>query len=123
MAGSDPRTEEVVQPTSEADFGCPVEATLAVIGGKWKVPLLYHLLESTKRFNELERLLAGISHRTLARQLKELERDGIVHRRAYPEVPPRVEYSLTAHGRSLEPVLRTMDAWGRASTARQPPEA
>ena len=94
-------------------FGCPVEATLSVIGGKWKVPVLYYLLEGTKRFNELERLLTGISHRTLARQLKELERDRIVQRRAFPEVPPRVEYSWTARGQSLEPVLRAMDRWGQ----------
>jgi DNA-binding HxlR family transcriptional regulator len=104
------------QPNPPSDHdqvpGCPVEVTLAIIGGKWKVLILFYLLDSTQRFNELQRLLAGITHRTLARQLKELERDGIVHREAYAEIPPRVEYSLTPLGRSLEPVLRQMHDWG-----------
>ncbi|MBZ0111063.1 MAG: helix-turn-helix transcriptional regulator [Thermoanaerobaculia bacterium] len=99
---------------------CPVEVTLAIIGGKWKVLILFYLLDSTQRFNELQRLLHGITHRTLARQLKELERDGIVHREAYAEIPPRVEYSLTVQGRSLEPVLRQMHDWGNKFEATSP---
>jgi len=92
--------------------GCPVETTIKVIGGRWKVLVIHHLLEGTRRFNELGRLLSDISHRTLTKQLRELEGDGVVHREVYPEVPPRVEYSLTDLGRSLEPVLAAMHAWG-----------
>ena len=93
---------------------CTVETTLRVIGGRWKVLVLRHLLAGTQRFNALQRQLTGISPRTLAKQLRELEADGIVQRRIYGEVPPKVEYSLTVVGRSLEPVLQAMHAWGDA---------
>jgi DNA-binding HxlR family transcriptional regulator len=99
---------------------CSVEVTLRVIEGRWKVLVLYFLLEDMKRFNELHRLLGGITPRTLAKQLRELERDGIVARKAYPEIPPRVEYSLTALGKSLEPVLQAMHHWGEAFAPRLP---
>ena len=105
---------------SRKSVGCPVETTLRVIEGRWKVMTLYHLLKGMKRFNELNRLLAGISPRTLAKQLRELERDGIVRRKVYPEIPPRVEYTLTPLGRSLEPVLQSMHAWGEAFAHRLP---
>ena len=91
---------------------CPVEDTLAVIHGRWKVLIIHFLLEGTKRFGELHRALSSVSHRTLAQQLRELEADGIVHRKMYPQVPPKVEYSLTPVGRSLKPVLLSMHAWG-----------
>lgn len=94
-------------------LSCPVERTLKVIEGRWKVLVLYYLVAGTKRFNELHRLLKNISHRTLTRQLRELERDGIVHRKVYPQIPPRVEYSLTRHGESLKPVLKAMHDWGQ----------
>lgn len=100
---------------------CSVETTLRVIAGRWKVLVLHYLLTATTRFNELHRKLGGISHRTLARQLRELERDGIVRRKVYAEIPPRVEYSLTALGKSLEPVLRAMHAWGEGFAHRLPP--
>jgi len=90
---------------------CPVELTLNVIGGRWKVLVLYHLLGGTRRFNELQRLLREISARTLTKQLRELERDGILTRKIYAQVPPRVEYSLTEVGRSLTPVLKEMEKW------------
>jgi len=102
--------------------GCPVETTIKVIGGRWKVLVIHYLMEKTTRFNELGRLLPDISHRTLTKQLRELEGDGVVHREVYAEVPPRVEYSLTALGWSLQPVLTAMHAWGEAhekQTGRQ----
>lgn len=88
--------------------GCPVEATLDLIDGKWKAIILYHLLKGTLRFNELRRRLAKITQRMLTRQLRELEEVGLVSRTIFAEVPPRVEYALTAHGQSLEPVIRAL---------------
>ncbi|MDT0125488.1 helix-turn-helix domain-containing protein [Paenibacillus sp. RRE4] len=93
-------------------YGCPVEATLDVIGGKWKGIILYHLLSGTKRFNEFRRLMPDITQRMLTLQLRELENDGIVHREVYKEVPPRVEYSLTSFGFTLEPIIMLMRDWG-----------
>src|SRR6478736_1055235 len=92
--------------------GCPVEATLDLIDGKWKAVILYHLLGDSIRFNELGRRLSRITQRMLTRQLRELEAAGLIHREIYAEVPPRVEYSLTALGRSLEPVVRMLWTWG-----------
>jgi DNA-binding HxlR family transcriptional regulator len=92
---------------------CPVEATLTVIGGKWKPLILYYLFfEGTQRFGELRRKIQGVTQHSLAVQLKQLERDDIIHRRVYPEVPPRVEYSLTEFGRTLGPLLQLMLEWG-----------
>jgi len=98
---------------------CPVEVTLEIVGGKWKPLLLFHLLQGTKRFNELRRLLPNITQQMLTLQLRELERDGVVRRKVYAEVPPKVEYSLTELGRSLEPLLLQMLAWGQAYLAQQ----
>src|SRR5687768_13863516 len=86
-------------------YSCPVEATVDVIGGKWKSVIVYHLLDGTKRFNELKRLNKGITQRMLTLQLRELEASGIVHREIYRQIPPKVEYSLTEFGRSLEPLI------------------
>lgn len=91
---------------------CPVEACLEVIGGKWKGVILFHLLGGKKRFNELQRLLPNVTQRILVRQLRELEADRIVVRTVYPEVPPKVEYSLSESGMTLEPILRMLREWG-----------
>lgn len=93
--------------------GCAVEATLGVIGGRWKGVILYWLLkEGTQRFGQLRRLLPKVTPRMLTLQLRELEEDGLLKRTVFPEVPPHVEYELTAFGRSLEPVLHGMRDWG-----------
>ncbi len=95
--------------------GCPVEATLTLIGGKWKGVVLWHLLQGTLRFNEIRRRLPNVTQRMLTNQLRELEANGFVIRTVYPEVPPKVEYSLSARGRSLEPVILALKAWGEAN--------
>ncbi|UJF33449.1 winged helix-turn-helix transcriptional regulator [Paenibacillus hexagrammi] len=92
--------------------GCPVEFTLDVIGGKWKGVLLYHLIDGPKRFNEFRRICPTITQRMLTLQLRELETDGIVHREVYQQVPPKVEYSLTTFGRTLEPIILSIRSWG-----------
>jgi len=99
----------------DCNAGCPVEATLALIGGKWKGVVLWHLLGGTLRFNEIRRRLSGVTQRMLTNQLRELEADGFIMRKVYPEVPPRVEYSLSERGRSLEPVILALKAWGEAN--------
>lgn len=91
---------------------CPIELTLTIIGDKWKVLILRELFVSTKRFNELMRRLAPISQKMLTQQLRSLEEHGIVLRTAYPQVPPKVEYSLTELGCSLAPVLKALGKWG-----------
>ncbi|MBP6120806.1 MULTISPECIES: winged helix-turn-helix transcriptional regulator [Providencia] len=91
---------------------CPVEASLELIGGKGKGMILYHLMSGTLRFNELKRLLRFITPRMLTKQLRELEASGLVYREVYPEVPPKVEYSLTERGQSLQPILIMLKAWG-----------
>ena len=94
------------------EVGCPVEATLGVVGGRWKVLVINYLLSGTMRFGELGRALKGISARTLSKQLREMEADGIIDRKVYQQIPPMVEYSLTAKGQELKPVLLAMHAWG-----------
>lgn len=100
--------------TEKSYFGCPTEAALDAIGGKWKGMILYHLSHGTKRFSELQRLIPAVSQRMLTAQLRQLEADQIIHREVYPEVPPKVEYSLTDFGQALEPVLRSLQNWGVA---------
>lgn len=99
-------------------YHCPVEATLDVIGGKWKVLILFWLKEQTFRFGELRRKIPGISERMLTQQLRELEEHGIVRREVYPVVPPRVEYSLTVYGRTLRPITELMCTWGKTHLRR-----
>lgn len=96
----------------DCSAGCPVEAALEVIGGKWKGVTLFHLLQGTKRFNELQREIGSVTQRMLTKQLRELESAGLVHREVYPVVPPKVEYSLTEKGLTLKPVLSLLKEWG-----------
>lgn len=92
---------------------CPCEIALRYIGGAWKVLIIWHLAHRGKhRHAELKRRLSGISSKILTQQLREMERDGLIHRQVYPEVPPRVEYELTALGESLRPITDAMYAWG-----------
>jgi DNA-binding HxlR family transcriptional regulator len=99
---------------------CAVESTLDVIGGKWKGVILHHLIGGKKRFNELRRLMPGITQRMLTLQLRELEQDGVIHREVYQEIPPKVEYSLTDYGRTLEPIILLMRDWGTKHKKRSP---
>lgn len=91
---------------------CPVEMTLQLIGDKWKVLILRDLLTGTKRFNELMRSVSGITQKVLTSHLRAMEHDGLLTRTVYPEVPPKVEYTLTDTGCSLKPILDSMMAWG-----------
>lgn len=91
---------------------CPVETTLMLIGDKWKVLILRDLMSGTKRFGELKKSIGTVSQKVLTAQLRNMEESGLVHRKVYAEVPPRVEYSLTDLGKSLEPILDAMWAWG-----------
>lgn len=100
-------------PGYDHPYGCSVEATLSVIGGRWKSVIIFLLLQNDfLRFGELRRKVSGVTQRMLTNQLRELERDGIVAREVYAEVPPRVEYSLTDYGRTLEPIMLAMRDWG-----------
>ena len=90
---------------------CPAEVTLNVIGGRWKAVIIYWLREGTQRFGDLHRLIPSATQQMLTQQLRQLERDGIVHREVYREVPPKVEYSLTELGRSLSPILDALCDW------------
>ena len=97
---------------------CPAEFTLAMIGGRWKIPIVFHLFTGRKRFSDLARALTGVSQKMLTQQLREMERNGLVLRQVYPQVPPKVEYSLTVLGASLRPVVEAMCRWGEAHGVR-----
>ncbi|HSI83108.1 MAG: winged helix-turn-helix transcriptional regulator [Candidatus Methylacidiphilales bacterium] len=92
---------------------CPITRTLEIIGGKWKPIILHYLAEAPRRTSELRRLIPHASGKMLTQQLRELEQDNVVHRKIYRQVPPRVEYSLTARGESLRPILTAMCDWAR----------
>ncbi|WP_334031127.1 winged helix-turn-helix transcriptional regulator [Alteromonas sp. P256] len=94
-------------------YVCGVAVSLEIIGGKWKGVILWHLCHKTLRFSQLRRRLQGVTQKMLTQQLRELERDKLVNRKVYAEVPPRVEYSLTELGRTLEPTLRQLCEWGK----------
>lgn len=98
-----------------------IAATLAVLDGKWKMLILWQLFRRTCRFNEMRRAIPGVSQHMLTVQLRELESEGIISRTVFPEVPPRVEYALTEHGRSLGHVMRALYEWGETHLARAVP--
>jgi DNA-binding HxlR family transcriptional regulator len=108
-----------VRKNDKKQVGCPVETTLEAIGGRWKVLVIHHLLEGTKRFGELRLLLDGISARTLTRQLRELEESGIIDRYDHRQIPPKVDYSLTPVGKKLSPILHAMHDWGVEAERRR----
>ena len=97
---------------------CPVETTLTLIGDKWKVLILRDLMPGTKRFGELKKSVGNVSQKVLTAQLRAMEESGLVNRKVYAEVPPRVEYSLTELGKSLKPILDSMWTWGEAYKAK-----
>ena len=94
-------------------YHCALDVTMDLVGGKWKTIVLWYLRKDKLRFSELRKLIPGITEKMLSMQLRQLEQDGFVSRTVYPEVPPRVEYALTPHGRTLLPLLEEIAAWGR----------
>ena len=105
------------RPPDDDPLTCPIAATIAMLGGKWK-PMIVHMLAfGTLRFGQIKRRLPAVSQKMLTQQLRELERDGILRREVYPQVPPRVEYSLTEHGARLKPILEALYVWGSAHAA------
>lgn len=106
--------KEILERIINRDYHCEKELTLSIISGKWKVVILWHLgVEGPQRFSELQRLFPKISHKILTNQLRELIEDGIVHREVYPEIPPKVEYSMTELGMTLLPIVEMMYEWGK----------
>jgi len=98
--------------------GCSVEAAIALIDGKWKSVVMFHLMEGTHRFNEIRRKIPGVTQRMLTNQLRELEEDGLVNRKVYAQVPPKVEYTLSPLGETMGPVLIALRNWGDANISR-----
>jgi DNA-binding HxlR family transcriptional regulator len=97
----------------DKEYKCGIDVTLAVVGGKWKASILWHLAQETMRFSALQRQFSDTTRKMLTQQLRELEADGLVHREVYAQVPPKVEYSLTEKGRSIYPILDMMCNWAR----------
>ena len=101
-----------MQKVCSSTFTCPVEATIQLIGGKYKAVILWHLMNDTLRYSELHKRIPKATDKMLAQQLRELEKDGLINRTVYPVVPPKTEYSLTDFGRTLVPILDEMCKWG-----------
>ena len=111
---------ELTESTAKQELpACPVETTLTLISDKWKVLILRDLMNGTLRFGELKKSVGNVSQKVLTAQLRAMEESGLVNRKVYAEVPPRVEYSLTELGKSLKPILDSMWAWGEAYKAKQ----
>ncbi|MBN1469940.1 MAG: helix-turn-helix transcriptional regulator [Fusobacteriaceae bacterium] len=98
---------------SERKFNCSIEATISLIGGKYKAIILWHLIDKTLRFNELQKTIPNATPKMLTQQLRELEADGLLIRKVYPVVPPKTEYSLSEFGKTLSPILAVMCDWGK----------
>jgi DNA-binding HxlR family transcriptional regulator len=90
----------------------PIQSTVRILGGRWKPMILWHLQKNTLRFGELKKAIPEASQKMLTQQLRELERDGIINREVYPQVPPKVEYSLTQYGKTALPIMKSLSAWG-----------
>lgn len=103
--------------TEKKHFCCPIDATISLIGGKYKTKILWNLVNQTLRFNELQKIVRHATPKMLTQQLRELERDGLITRTVYPVVPPKTEYALTSFGLSLYPILDAMCEWGKDYTA------
>jgi DNA-binding HxlR family transcriptional regulator len=108
------KPEKIVYPSD-----CAVTYAVGIVGGKWKLVILFYLLQGTKRFNELRRLIPDVTQQMLTMQLRELENDGIVERVVYAQVPPKVEYSVTEQGRLLAPILNLLGDWGEQHREQQ----
>lgn len=119
MSTSGCRCQEHAAQDSAGTMHCPVAATLNLIGGKYKALIVWKLMSATLRFSELRAIIPSATPKMLTQQLRELEKNGLVHRKVYPVVPPRVEYSLTDFGRSIRPVLEAMYQWGSAYLEQQ----
>jgi len=104
--------------TKESQSDCSVTITMNVIGGKWKMPIIHNLSNGLQRFSALKRLIPGVTQKMLVQQLRELESHGIVHRKVYAVVPPKVEYSLTEYGQTLTPILELMHEWGEKHVSK-----
>ena len=112
-------TREVMQARYQAYGTCPVAVGMEIIGGKWKPIILYMLAHGVSRFSEMLRMIEGISKTMLTAQLRELEKDGLIHREVFAEVPPRVEYSLTELGKTLRPVLMSLCEWSEVNVLQK----
>lgn len=100
---------------NEVKYSCPIEYTMNLIAGKWKLVILWHISqEKVMRYGEIKKSLNNITHKMLSQQLKELEADGFIHRESYSQIPPKVEYSLTKLGESFLPILESMSNWGKS---------
>jgi DNA-binding HxlR family transcriptional regulator len=114
MSMSETLRDEIKEKILSGYYNCEKELTLSIFSGKWKIVILWHLgVEGPHRFSELQRLFPKISHKILTNQLRELMEDGIVHREVYPEIPPKVEYSMTELGMTLLPIVEMMYEWGK----------
>lgn len=95
------------------EYKCPVEITIDILGGKWRALIVWHLSKNVLRFSEVQKIVPGISKKVLSEHLKELEKNKLIDRKVYPEIPPRVEYKITSKGKGLSEILDLMEKWGR----------
>lgn len=95
------------------DFICPLEATMDLLGGKWRTLILWHLMQEKLRFSQIQKIVSGISKKVLSEHLRFLENEGLIIRYVYPTIPPSVEYEITAKGKTLVKILESLEAWGR----------